>query len=92
MCTHGEGVTPTHPSRHDCSGQVTPEILRRFLELEANFLAKLVWGIQGVLGVLGVTPLFCLLWPSGVREGGGGGGLQDVPCPPPPSPQASGSG
>ena len=27
--------------------QVTAEILKRFLEMEANFFLKLVWGIQG---------------------------------------------
>mmetsp|Transcript_18053 Transcript_18053/g.50530 ORF Transcript_18053/g.50530 Transcript_18053/m.50530 type:complete len:412 (+) Transcript_18053:176-1411(+) len=29
------------------AGRVTPEILKRFLELESNFFIKLVWGIQG---------------------------------------------
>ena len=27
--------------------QVTVEILKRYLEMEANFFLKLVWGIQG---------------------------------------------
>lgn len=29
------------------SGRVTAEVLSRYLELEANLLVKLVWGIQG---------------------------------------------
>ncbi|GAX75459.1 hypothetical protein CEUSTIGMA_g2902.t1 [Chlamydomonas eustigma] len=29
------------------AGKVTADILKRFLEMEANFLLKLVWGIQG---------------------------------------------
>lgn len=29
------------------AGKVTPEILKRFLELESNFFVKLVWGMQG---------------------------------------------
>lgn len=29
------------------AGKVTPDILKRFLELEANFFAKMVWGMQG---------------------------------------------
>lgn len=36
--------------------QVTPEVLIRYLELEANIFFKLVWGIQGMwLGQLCVT-------------------------------------
>lgn len=42
---HARGRTahaaPCSPS------QVTPEILKRYLELEANFFIKFVWGIQG---------------------------------------------
>ena len=29
------------------SGRVTADVLSRYLELEANLLVKLVWGIQG---------------------------------------------
>ena len=40
------------------SGKVTVEILKRFLEFEANFFAKFVWGIQGFRERLLADPSF----------------------------------
>ena len=49
LSAQGRGVESFHGdfSTALLSGRVTADVLSRYLELEANLLVKLVWGIQG---------------------------------------------
>ena len=46
-----------------CIIQVTVEILKRYLEMESNFFAKFVWGIQGQSSVFSVIMPFTTFIP-----------------------------